>query len=319
MARLEPLKFDSLSSGIVEGLALPYGYGANGGIFTPRTDYAERFVDERPALTINNGYGSAPTIVGRIIDHKKTDLGIWARAQMDKSSAYWDRIKALIGEGALHLNPGVLASQLQKSASGELLRAPWVHGRLSRVAGLADVVDELDTSRNFKSAGLKVPSWDRHFEHSGLKAYGQPTSGGEVLIEGSEAWGDFTIRPIAASDVPSEVKSEGEKALALARRDLNLPDLRIEWYVRPDVKAAPRGWTTADEQNVIHIAADTHPAGTGVVTWHEARHVWQRKQYGRELVEAKYSAFEHDAQVYGDLKYGDPDAPMSLFHLEVRL
>jgi hypothetical protein len=104
----------------IEGLAIPFGvadlYQTR---FTPRTHLALDWFDERPVLYahgLDEAIRSDP--VGRTVEVRTTDKGVWVRAQLDKAHQYYQEIRELIDKGALGWSHGTLDYLLELGPAG---------------------------------------------------------------------------------------------------------------------------------------------------------------------------------------------------------
>lgn len=117
----------------VEGLAIPFGSAddrdLDGEYFTASTDLAIDWFGKsgRPAL-YDHGFDEAHklTPVGRQVEYEARDEGIWAQVQLDKHARYRKAIGQMVEEGALGYSSGAISHLVTKSATGEIVRWPWV-------------------------------------------------------------------------------------------------------------------------------------------------------------------------------------------------
>ena len=118
--------------GIIEGLAIPFGgplegldfYGT---AFTKNTDFNFDWFAERPVLydhgtDIKVGAG----VIGRQISYEETELGIWARVQIDRANDYAEMILELTEQGLMGFSSGSLGRHVTVDAKGEILTWPWI-------------------------------------------------------------------------------------------------------------------------------------------------------------------------------------------------
>lgn len=157
-------RFKDAEKTILEGLLLPFGGPLNGKdldgeYFSPNTDFALDWYDQRPLLYAHGRDESGPgtTPVGVIKSIEVDDRGGWMTAQLDKSSKYWAYIARLVDDGKLFLSSGALPHLVTKDYhTGELLRWPVVEGTLTPVpANPIASVGWKDASRHFAAVGLK--------------------------------------------------------------------------------------------------------------------------------------------------------------------
>ena len=127
-----PLKWTkSADDGELEGIAIPFGSAdrkdLHGEWFTPRTDLCLEWFEVRPAL-YDHGMDDAvkASVVGRVVDHELTDVGILGKTQLDRHNRHREAIAALVDAKALSYSSGAMAHLVQTSKSGEIARWPWV-------------------------------------------------------------------------------------------------------------------------------------------------------------------------------------------------
>lgn len=121
---------------IIHGWAAPFGgpqagNDLHGQRFTAKTDFAENWYTERPLLY---EHGLDPTVgdtlIGRVIQHRVDDRGLWVKAQLDIRSVYYEWIRELIDRGALSFSSGALARLIQVE-NGQILKWPWLETSLT--------------------------------------------------------------------------------------------------------------------------------------------------------------------------------------------
>ena len=128
------VKFVDGSDNVIEGLAIPFGgpfagKDLHGEDFGPDTDLAlEWFPTEGRPVLYNHGLDEsvkgAP--VGRQIERTLTDLGHWAKVQLDKRSRYFEAIKELVDKEALAFSSGAIPHLVQARKDGHIEHWPWV-------------------------------------------------------------------------------------------------------------------------------------------------------------------------------------------------
>lgn len=152
------------SEDLVEGLSMPYGgpFGGKdlaGEFFSAKTDFALDWFQpgERPLLYHHGLDAEASTaVVGRVKDYKATDTGVWAQAQLDKSSEYFDAIKELVKQGKLFFSSGSMNHLVEKTKRGELTRWPFIELSLTPTpCNLLAATDLVETTKHFEQAGIK--------------------------------------------------------------------------------------------------------------------------------------------------------------------
>ena len=156
------VKFVDGAQDMIEGLAIPYGgpvagKDLEGEYFGPDTDFALQWYDRRPLL-YHHGLDSGAEIVpiGQQVKAWTSDVGVWARAQLDMSNRYAEEIRKLIEEGRLFFSSGALPHLVKKTADGRITRWPWVELSLTPTpANPYAVVDVATAKARFEAVGLK--------------------------------------------------------------------------------------------------------------------------------------------------------------------
>ncbi len=162
------VKFADGADDVIEGPGMPFGgpfngQDAYGEHFTKSTDFAlSWFPDDGRPLLYHHGLDSDAAIVpvGRVKGYEiKADIGVWTRAQLDKSSEYFGAIKELVKAGKLFFSSGAMAHLVEVDRkSGEIRRWPWVELSLTPTpANLLATVDFATATKHYKSAGLDIP------------------------------------------------------------------------------------------------------------------------------------------------------------------
>ncbi len=126
------VKFADDTDNMIRGLAMPFGgpldgRDVDGETFTPDTDLClDWFPNGRPLLYHHGLDGELKTaVVGRQLEVETDEEGAWVKAQLDKRSRYYARVKQLIDQEALGFSSGAMP-HLVKTKNGVIERWPWV-------------------------------------------------------------------------------------------------------------------------------------------------------------------------------------------------
>jgi hypothetical protein len=96
------VKFADGSDTIIEGYGVPFGLDLDGQQFTPETDRCHEWFPKggRPIL-YDHGFNKTikMTPVGWEISTEQREEGDWVRAELDKASKYYNRVKQLVDAG----------------------------------------------------------------------------------------------------------------------------------------------------------------------------------------------------------------------------
>lgn len=183
------VKFAEGTDDLIEGLAAPFGGPFNGKdlegeFFSANTDFALDWFAERPLLY---GHGRDPelgiTVVGRVKSWElKGDTGLWVKAQLDKSSQYFEAIAGLIDQGKLYFSSGGMSHLVKTAKSGEILRWPWVEQTLTpSPMNLFATVEKAKAVKHFEDAGIETGALES--DPPAAKADPEPVPGAP-----SKAW-----------------------------------------------------------------------------------------------------------------------------------
>lgn len=134
------IKFVKDRDDAVEGLGIPYGgpfagKDIDGEFFSKNTDFCLDWFSERPTL-YDHGLDDAlkSAVVGRTLEYRVTDDGVWVKAQLDKKNRYYSAIADLIAQDALGFSSGAMPHLVETDRkSGEILRWPWVEMSLTPI------------------------------------------------------------------------------------------------------------------------------------------------------------------------------------------
>jgi hypothetical protein len=128
------VKFTKGSDREIRGLAIPFGgpidgKDIDGEDFGSDTDLClDWFPSGRPILYHHGLDGAVKTtVVGHQTELEIVeDEGAWVKAELDKRSRYYERIKALIAKGALGFSSGAMPHLVKYGKNGHIERWPWV-------------------------------------------------------------------------------------------------------------------------------------------------------------------------------------------------
>lgn len=125
------VKFVDGSDNIIEGIGIPFGgpFGGkdiDGERFTSDTDFALDWDISRPVFynhMLDDEIGRKQ--IGKVLDHRVTDDGVWVRAQLDKRTRYYTLVKELIDQDALGFSSGAWPHLVKTAENGDIIQWPW--------------------------------------------------------------------------------------------------------------------------------------------------------------------------------------------------
>lgn len=103
-----------------------------GEYFTPQTDFALDWFEQRPVLYhhgLDGEMKAAP--IGRITSIKMDSTGIWAEAQLDMYKKHVESVQKLVKQGVLHWSSGSLSHLVEVAEDGEIKRWPLIEGSMT--------------------------------------------------------------------------------------------------------------------------------------------------------------------------------------------
>lgn len=122
------VKFEDGSDSIIRGLAFPYGDDLSGETFTKDTNLCEDwFPDGRPLLYHHGLDGKIKTeVVGRqVAIEDPVEEGRWIKGQLDKRSAYYQRVSRLIAKKGLSFSTGAMPHLVEMDGP-RIKTWPWI-------------------------------------------------------------------------------------------------------------------------------------------------------------------------------------------------
>jgi len=164
VGKAEPIKAEQLGTARWRVLAIPFGGPLKGGrdldgeYFSPRTDTKPTWFKERPVL-FHHGQDSrvGSDDVGIEDDLTKETDGWWARLWLDRQSAYFAELDALIRAGKMYGSSGSMAHLVRKAHDGEIL--VWPHVEQTLTLTPANVFSRITASKaldDFTTAGIEL-------------------------------------------------------------------------------------------------------------------------------------------------------------------
>lgn len=157
------VKFADEEAGIVESIAAPFdgpfdGQDIHGEHFSKNTDFCLDLLESRPAMW---QHGLDPTIkaeiIGKDIAWEVRDVGLWVQTQLNKSSRYWEGIKALIKAGKVYRSTMAIPHLKKVAKDGEILVWPWVETTFTVTpANYYATVGALKAIEDLEAMGIKA-------------------------------------------------------------------------------------------------------------------------------------------------------------------
>lgn len=158
------LKAEQLGTAKWRILAIPFGGPLKGGkdydgeYFSPRTDPKPGWFKDHPVI-FHHGQDASlgDSDVGTEGEITKEKDGWWAPMWLDRQSAYFARLDALIRAGKMYGSSGSMPHLIKKAADGEIL--VWPHVEQTLTLTPANIFSRITASKaldDFTTAGIEL-------------------------------------------------------------------------------------------------------------------------------------------------------------------
>ena len=117
------VKFAEGSDTIIEGYGVPFGLDLDGQQFTAKSDLClDWFPNGGRPILFHHGFDETVKMaaIGREIESEMRDEGLWVRAQLDKASKYYNRVKQLVEKGVLGWSSGAPDHKVKVAGDGHI-------------------------------------------------------------------------------------------------------------------------------------------------------------------------------------------------------
>ena len=128
------VKFAEGSDDIIEGYGVPFGLDLDGQQFSAKTDLClDWFPNGGRPILFHHGFDDTVkmTAIGREIESEMTDEGLWVRAQLDKASKYYSRVKQLVDAGKVGWSSAAPDHKVKIAKDGHIDRWPTIEFSLT--------------------------------------------------------------------------------------------------------------------------------------------------------------------------------------------
>lgn len=128
------VKFAEGSDTIIEGYGVPFGLDLDGQQFTAKSDLCLDWFPKggRPIL-YQHGFDETVKMaaIGHELESELRDEGLWVRAQLDKASKYYERVKQLVEKNALGWSSAAPDHKAKVAKDGHIDRWPVIEYSLT--------------------------------------------------------------------------------------------------------------------------------------------------------------------------------------------
>lgn len=149
---------------VVGGYLLLWGDTArkdvHGDYFTPETDLWFGTYKSVP-LMFHHGLDKniGVSTIGKRIDVKADEVGVFTKSWIDKHSLYWRLVKPLLDAEVLHYSPGSAAHMIKRADDGKLFSFPVIEDTLTPLPAqhrlLLRPIEQIKAA--YKAAGIDMP------------------------------------------------------------------------------------------------------------------------------------------------------------------
>jgi len=224
------VKFAEGSDTIIEGLGVPFGVDLDGESFSAKTDLCPSWFPNggRPIL-YHHGFDSAVKFeaIGHELESTVTDDGLWVRAELDKASKYYDRVKKLVSSGAVGWSSGAPDHKVKMGNGGVYDRWPPVEFSLTPTPAFPNQVAYAmkmeQVTEHFEAVDADIPeplsavAIEQTPETSEPESYAEQT---ELVLAGLKAWVETTVNRVEMRASPA---AGGRKSgRELSKRNLDM-------------------------------------------------------------------------------------------------
>lgn len=117
------VKFAEGSDTIIEGYGVPFGLDLDGQQFSAKSDLClDWFPNGGRPILFHHGFDDTVkmTAIGHEIESSLTEEGLWVKAQLDKASRYYDRVKQLVEAGKVGWSSGAPDHKVKVAGDGHI-------------------------------------------------------------------------------------------------------------------------------------------------------------------------------------------------------
>jgi hypothetical protein len=158
------VKFAEGSDTIIEGYGVPFGLDLDGQQFSAKSDLClDWFPNGGRPILFHHGFDETIKMapIGREIESELTDDGLWVRAQLDKASKYYSRVKQLVEKGVVGWSSGAPDHKVKIAKNGHIDLWPSVEFSLtptpSKPNSVAYAMKSAQVLEALESVGAEIP------------------------------------------------------------------------------------------------------------------------------------------------------------------
>jgi hypothetical protein len=199
------VKFAEGSDTIIEGYGVPFGLDLDGQQFTAKSDLCLDWFPKggRPIL-FHHGFDDTVKMapIGHEVESSMKDEGLWVRAQLDKASKYYSRVKQLIDKGVLGWSSAAPDHKAKVASDGHIDRWPVIEFSLTPTPSKPNFVAYAMKSE--QAAELMPADIEQAHETQETESYAEQS---ERVLAGVKAW-------VEATDARMEFRAKSGRELS---------------------------------------------------------------------------------------------------------
>lgn len=137
----------------------PAAKDLQGDYFTPDTELMLEHYKSVPCL-FHHGLDSdvGLAVIGRRVDVKADDAGVFVQHWIDKSNRYWKMVEPLLQSGRLFYSPGSAPHLVKRALDGRLLSFPVIEDTLTPIPAQYRLRPIEQIKAAYKSADIELPT-----------------------------------------------------------------------------------------------------------------------------------------------------------------
>lgn len=193
------VKFAAGSDTIIEGYGVPFGLDLDGQQFTSKTErYPEWFPNGGRPILVDHGFDKTIKFakVGTELSTEEREEGDWVRAQLDKASKYYNRVKQLVEAGKMGWSSAAPDHKVKIAADGTIERWPVIEYSLTTTPAkpnnVAFAMKSASVMEALESNDTDIPDALRDIEpaHEGASETETLAEQGQRELAGLKAWAE---------------------------------------------------------------------------------------------------------------------------------
>lgn len=231
------VKFAEGSDTIIEGYGVPFGLDLDGQQFTAKTErHHDWFPNGGRPILVDHGFDKTIKFaaVGRELSTEEREEGDWVRAQLDKASKYYNRVRQLVEAGKVGWSSAAPDHKVKIAADGTIERWPVIEYSLTTTPARPNTVAFAMKSEQVEALGVQILEEPIEQTPEGDTVPESLAEHSEQVLAGMKAWvermeerSDFRMkvgRELSRANVEMLRQMHREIGALLERNDKPSPD-----------------------------------------------------------------------------------------------